>query len=88
MRYKFIRFNFLDIHRLKMMIPHRMFEKKDSIINILTINNSDILNLHPDHLHQTNLVIHMFKVLNVKVVAQDVIVNVPERVLWVLLVRH
>jgi hypothetical protein len=47
------------------------------------INDSDILSLHlhRDRIHQTNLVTHMSKVLNVKAVVLDAIVNAPERVL-------
>ncbi len=51
--------------------------------DILMINNNDILNLHNHHLHRMMLVKHMSKVLNVKVVVHDEIVNALERVLWV-----
>jgi hypothetical protein len=50
------------------------------------INDNDILNLHRDHRHRMILVEHMSKVLNVKVVVHDEIVNVLERVPWVSLV--
>jgi hypothetical protein len=56
-----------------MMIVHRKYDRKDSIIH---------------KLHRMNLVTHMFKVQNVKVVAHDVIVNVLERVRLVSLVRY
>ena len=69
-----------------MMVMHRLLKKKDNIINILMINDSDILNLHQDHIHRTNLVKQLFKVLNVKAVVLGEIVNAPERVPWELLV--
>jgi hypothetical protein len=81
--FSFLNFYFCDVYRLKMMMVYRMLKKKDNIINILMINDSDILSLHlhRDRIHQTNLVTHMSKVLNVKAVVLDAIVNAPERVL-------
>jgi hypothetical protein len=79
-------FSKLYIYRLKMMMVYPILKQRDSLIHILMIHDNDILNLHQDNLHRMILVKHMSKVLNVKVVVHDEIVNVLERVLWVSLV--
>ncbi len=69
-----------------MMMVYPILKQRDSLIHILMIHDNDILNLQQDNLHRMILVKHMSKVLNVKVVVHDEIVNVLERVLWVSLV--
>lgn len=70
-----------------MTMIYPLKKSKDSnIIHILMTHVEDILNHLHHNLHKKNQVKHTFKLLNVKVVVQDVIVNALEKELWVSLV--